>query len=231
MKILIIDNYDSFTYNLYQYLGEALESRKGQSNAELKVIRNDEWRVEDIQNYAPDRIVIGPGPGSPEDPDYFGVSMQCIRTIGRLTPILGVCLGMQGIAAAFGGKVQKAELPMHGKLSHIAHSGRGIFANIPQGVETMRYHSLVVEQEGLPDCLDITALSLDSTFDSSFDNSHAEIWSSQHFSQLVNNPQVETELMGIRHRDFPLTGIQFHPESFGSEGGKDMLSNFIFESH
>ena len=195
MKILIIDNYDSFTYNLYQYAGELLEKRG--EPFELDVIRNDEMTLDEIRNKNYDKIVISPGPGEPSLKEYFGVCADVITEIGKKTPVLGVCLGMQGIAWLFGGKVQRAILPMHGKTSKISHDEKGVFAGLPQDIEVMRYHSLVVKIEN-PENLEITSKTEDG------------------------------EIMGIRHRQLPIEGIQFHPESFGTEGGMEMLANFLF---
>ncbi len=198
MKILILDNYDSFTYNLYQYIGEILLATDEEFS--LEVIRNDKVSLESIKKRAYDRIIISPGPGDPSDPAYFGVCAEVLTTIGKTTPILGVCLGMQGMAYYFGGKVIRAEKPMHGKTSTINHDNQGIFSNIPQGIEIMRYHSLIADRTSLPTCLKITASTTDSQ-----------------------------EIMGLRHTEFPIEGIQFHPESFATEGGKLLLSNFLFQ--
>ncbi|MCS6984424.1 MAG: aminodeoxychorismate/anthranilate synthase component II [Leptospiraceae bacterium] len=199
MRVLIIDNYDSFTYNLYQYVGELLEERT--PNFQLDVIRNDEKKVSDIEG-SYDKIIISPGPGHPADKKYFGICGEVIRTLGKKTPILGVCLGMQGMAAVFGGKVVRAHTPMHGKTSFIEHDGQGVFEDLPQRIEVMRYHSLIVSEDYLPPDFVITA-------------------------RTVEEPR---EIMGIRHKFYPLEGIQFHPESFGTEGGKQMLANFLFRT-
>jgi anthranilate synthase/aminodeoxychorismate synthase-like glutamine amidotransferase len=196
MKVLIIDNYDSFTYNLYQYVGEIL-SVSGEKFM-LDVVRNDEITLAEIKKRRYDRIIISPGPGDPRDPKYFGVCADVLTKIGKTTPVLGVCLGMQGIAYYFGGNVTRAQKPMHGKTSVIEHDGKGVFAGLPQKLEVMRYHSLIAEKETLPDCLKVTATSLDAG-----------------------------EIMGLRHKRCPLEGIQFHPESFATEGGKQLLANFI----
>lgn len=196
MKVLIIDNYDSFTFDLYQLVGELLESR-GQQFV-LKVVRNDEVMVGEIGEAGYDKIIISPGPGSPDDPAYFGVCADVLTKLGKTTPILGVCLGMQGMATCFGGKVVRARLPMHGKTSIIKHDGKGVFAGLPQNLEVMRYHSLVADRATLPKVLEITA-------------------------------QANDEIMGLRHKIYPIEGVQFHPESFATEGGKVMLENFLFE--
>lgn len=199
MKILIIDNYDSFTFNLYQYVGEILIKKNCPFN--LDVIRNNETTVAEIKKRKYSKIIISPGPGDPSNPLYFGVCAKVLTEIGKSTPVLGVCLGMQGMAHYFGGKVVLAQKPMHGKTSLINHDGKGIFKNLPQELEVMRYHSLVAEKKSLPKTLKITALSLDTQ-----------------------------EIMGLRHKVYPIEGIQFHPESFATEGGKLILSNFLFNN-
>ena len=196
MKILILDNYDSFTFNLYQYVGEILTAQGIAFT--LDVARNDELSLKEIQKRRYDKILISPGPGEPADKAYFGVCADVITTLGKKTPVLGVCLGMQGIAHYFGGKVVRAKLPMHGKTSLITHDGKGIFRDLPQDLEVMRYHSLVAERASLPKDLIITATSSDSG-----------------------------EIMGLRHKKFPIEGIQFHPESFATEGGKRLIENFL----
>ncbi len=198
MKVLILDNYDSFTYNLYQYIGEILQEK--QKEFEIEVLRNDEITLKEIEYKNYDRIIISPGPGNPADKEYFGVCGQVLTVIGQKTPILGVCLGMQGMAHYFGGRVIRAQKPMHGKVSLLRHDGKGVFKNLPQELEVMRYHSLIAEKESLPDILEITA--------------------------TVGG--VNGEIMGLRHKKFPVEGIQFHPESFATEGGKEILKNFLF---
>jgi anthranilate synthase component 2 len=218
MKILIIDNYDSFTYNLYQYIGEVLTSEKSIgtiSTFEIIVKRNDEISLEQIRAEKPDRIIISPGPGSPDDDSYFGICAEVILQLGQTIPLLGVCLGMQGIAHVFGGKVVKAHVPMHGKISAITHNGKGMFRNIPNQLEVMRYHSLMAEAESFPDCLAITALVGDVSAEE-FDNME-RIRAGGSF-----------EIMGVQHRQYPIYGIQFHPESFATEGGKELIRNFLF---
>jgi anthranilate synthase component 2 len=200
MKTLIIDNYDSFTYNLYQYVGEILESKK--INFKLDVIRNDEATLQEIISKKYQKIIISPGPGDPKDKEYFGVCSEVILQVGRTTPILGVCLGLQGIAHYFGGRVIRAKLPKHGKTDKILHDEKGVFRGLPQELEVMRYHSLVVEKSSLPDCLEVTAYVLEES--------------------------TEGEIMGLRHKVYPIEGIQFHPESFATEGGKKMIENFLF---
>ncbi len=196
MNILIIDNYDSFTFNLYQYIGEVL-IEKGMEFS-LDVLRNDEITINEINNRCYDRIIISPGPGDPSDPAYFGVCADVLTQVGKETPVLGVCLGMQGIAHYFGGKVVRAKQPMHGKTSTIDHDGMGVFKGLPQNIEVMRYHSLIAQKSTLPKCLKVTAVSTDTG-----------------------------EIMGLRHTSYPVEGVQFHPESFATEGGKLVLANFI----
>ena len=187
MSVLLIDNYDSFTYNLAQYLGEL--------GAELVVKRNDEITLDDVRVMAPTHIVISPGPGNPND---GGVSLQLIREFADKTPILGVCLGHQCIGAAFGGEIKRAPRLMHGKTSAIHHDGRGIFKGIPSPFTAARYHSLIVE-EPLPDMLQMVAFT------------------------------TEGEVMALRHKIFPLFGVQFHPESILTEHGKEILNNFLMQ--
>lgn len=215
MKLLIIDNYDSFTYNLYQYMGEILMAEKAKGNLAdfaIMVKRNNEVSLSEIRDMAPDRIVISPGPGSPDDKAYFGVCAEVIAKLGKTIPLLGVCLGMQGITHVFGGQVVKAELPVHGKTSPIVHDNAGVFANVPQGLEIMRYHSLVAEPGSLPDCLQITALVAEPGVGCLSEAAGAEI-------------------MGVKHKEYPIQGIQFHPESFATEGGRDLLRNFLVGLH
>ena len=218
MKVYMIDNYDSFTYNLYQFIGEVLESEVQQGNLEsfeIIVKRNDEVTLDQVAAVQPDRIIISPGPGSPDDPAYFGVCADVIKELGKTTPLLGVCLGMQGIVHCFGGKVVKAPLPMHGKISPINHNQEGVFANTPNQLEVMRYHSLIAEAETLPECLDVTAAVGDLTAD-------------QFSDRLQLKAGGAFEIMGVKHRDYPIHGIQFHPESFATEGGKELVKNFLF---
>ncbi|MDO8522066.1 MAG: aminodeoxychorismate/anthranilate synthase component II [bacterium] len=196
MKVLIIDNYDSFTFNLYQYVGEILSA--SHEKFTLDVVRNDEITLAGIKKRRYDRIIISPGPGDPREDKYFGVCADVLKTVGKTTPVLGVCLGMQGMAYYFGGNVIRAQKPMHGKTSIIEHDGRGVFTGLPQKLEVMRYHSLVAEKETLPEVLTITATSPDTG-----------------------------EIMGLRHKVYPMEGIQFHPESFATEGGKQLLANFL----
>ena len=188
--ILVIDNYDSFTFNLVQYLGEL--------GAEMEVRRNDELTVDEIERMAPERIVISPGPCTPAE---AGVSVEVIRRLGPGTPILGVCLGHQSIGAAYGGDVVRADRVMHGKTSPIRHTGAGIFHGIPSPLTVARYHSLVIEPSTLPAELEAVA------------------W--------TDEPGFEREIQAVRHREHPVWGVQFHPESIASEGGKDILRNFL----
>jgi anthranilate synthase/aminodeoxychorismate synthase-like glutamine amidotransferase len=184
--ILAIDNYDSFTYNLVQYLGEL--------GCEVRVFRNDELTVEEVQSLSPSHIVISPGPCTPNE---AGITLQTIERLAGRIPILGVCLGHQAIGQAFGGKVVRAKQVMHGKTSRIRHDGLGVFSQIENHFVATRYHSLVVERESLPACLEISAESEDG------------------------------EIMGLRHRSAPLEGVQFHPEALLTEHGHRMLQNFI----
>lgn len=197
MKVLIIDNYDSFTFNLYQYCGEILMKRNKQFILDVK--RNDEIAIDEIVERKYDKILISPGPGNPDDPKYFGICSDVITKIGKTTSLLGICLGMQGIASSFGGTIIRAKKPMHGKVSSISHDEKGVFVSLPQDLEIMRYHSLIVESKNVPDSLLITAIAKDTK-----------------------------EIMGLRHKKYPIEGIQFHPESFATEGGKRMLENFLF---
>ena len=185
--LLVIDNYDSFTYNLVQYLGEL--------GADMKVIRNDEASVDEIESeMRPEKILISPGPGTPDD---AGVSLEVIDRFAEKIPILGVCLGHQAIGQHFGGKVIRAPEPVHGKPVQVSHDGRTIFEGIDGNFKAGRYHSLVVERESLPECLEISAESPDGL------------------------------VMAMRHRSLPLEGVQFHPESILTEHGKKMLGNFL----
>lgn len=196
MKVLIVDNYDSFTYNLFQYVGEILGS--SEKPFKVDVVRNDEKSYSDLKSDSYDRIIISPGPGNPADEKYFGVCSQILLNPAQHQRILGVCLGMQGIAHVYGGRVVKARVPMHGKTSPISHDSSGVFQNLPQGIEVMRYHSLIAEESSLPAVLTVTARTT-----------------------------TDAEIMGLRHKTLPIEGIQFHPESFATEGGHKMLQNFL----
>ncbi len=189
--LLMIDNYDSFTYNLVQYFGELGE--------QVQVIRNDQLDVDAIAALQPARIVISPGPCTPNE---AGVSLEVIERLGARIPILGVCLGHQGIGQAFGGRVIRASRIMHGKTSPVHHRGLGVFAGLPSPFEATRYHSLVVEQASLPDCLEVTA------------------WTE-------NADGSMEEIMGLRHRELPIEGVQFHPESILTQHGHALLANFL----
>ena len=189
--LLMIDNYDSFTFNLVQYLGEL-----GQ---QVQVVRNDALTVDGIRALHPERIVISPGPCTPNE---AGVSLDVLRELAGAAPILGVCLGHQAIGQAFGGKVVRARRIMHGKVSPIRHAGRGVFRGLPDPFEATRYHSLVVEKESLPDCLEVTA------------------WT-EHADGCID------EIMGLRHRTLPVEGVQFHPESILTQHGHALLRNFL----
>ncbi|NQZ31428.1 MAG: aminodeoxychorismate/anthranilate synthase component II [Oceanospirillaceae bacterium] len=213
MRVLIIDNYDSFTFNLYQYVGDILSREQQLSSFEVLVKRNDEITLTQIEALQVDRIIISPGPGTPEDPAYFGVCAQVITELGKTIPTLGVCLGMQGIAHCFGAKVVHAAVPMHGKVSPISHDAKGVYKNMPQELEVMRYHSLMVDVHSLPDCLEITSV---------IDDEFAE--GASNFKQAALNG---SEIMGVRHTQYPIEGIQYHPESFATEGGKNLLKNFL----
>ena len=188
--LLMIDNYDSFTYNLVQYLGEL--------GVEVRVVRNDEIGVSDIARMAPDQIVISPGPCTPNE---AGISVETIRTYAGRIPILGVCLGHQSIGQAFGGRIVHAREVMHGKTSPIHHADTGVFSGLENPFQATRYHSLVIERESLPECLEITA------------------W--------TERDGVMDEIMGVRHRALAVQGVQFHPESILTRHGHDLLRNFV----
>lgn len=189
--ILMIDNYDSFTYNLVQYLGEL--------GADVLVERNDEITLEEIDEIAPERIMISPGPCTPTE---AGISLDVIKKYAGKLPIFGVCLGHQSIGQAFGGDIVRAEEIMHGKTSSIYHKGVGIFEGLPEPFEATRYHSLVIDQDTLPDCLEMTA------------------WTETDCGEI-------DEIMGVRHKEYAIEGVQFHPESILTEHGHDMLRNFL----
>jgi anthranilate synthase/aminodeoxychorismate synthase-like glutamine amidotransferase len=184
--VLVIDNYDSFTYNLVQYLGEL--------GAEVQVVRNDSLTVEEVLRLAPERIVLSPGPCTPNE---AGICVPLIRAAAGKVPLLGVCLGHQAIGAAFGGEIVRARRPMHGKTSLVHHTGVGVFRGLPNPLRVIRYHSLVIRRESLPAELEITAET------------------------------DEGEIMGVRHRHYPIEGVQFHPESIMSEAGMELLRNFL----
>ncbi len=185
MRVLVIDNYDSFTYNLVQYLGEL--------GAEVIVRRNDELTPQEVLDLHPDRIVVSPGPCTPNE---AGISVDLISESAGEVPLLGVCLGHQSIGQAFGAKVVRGE-PVHGKTAKILHDGEGVYAGVEQGFEATRYHSLVIEPESLPECLVVTSRTEDGT------------------------------IMGVRHREYPVEGVQFHPESIMTRSGHELLKNFL----
>ena len=214
MNVLIIDNYDSFTFNLYQYIGEILQTMDGDKVANVIVKRNNEITLADVQAMNLDRIIISPGPGAPDDPAYFGICAEVIEVMGKTTPILGVCLGLQGIAHVFGGDVVRAGVPMHGKVSSIRHDGAGVYQGLPQEIEIMRYHSLMVKADTLPECLTVTAVVAN--------DAHAEL-------SLAESALAGDEIMGLQHKDYPIQGVQFHPESFATEGAKRLLTNFLLQ--
>ena len=184
--ILLVDNYDSFTYNLYQYLGEL--------GAETRVVRNDELTVAEALALRPSSVVISPGPGNP---DEAGISLDLIRALPSTVPLLGVCLGHQALGQAFGGRIVRAPRIMHGKTSAIHHDGRGVFTGLPQPFTATRYHSLVIAEDSVPECLEVTARTEDGV------------------------------IMAVRHRSLPQEGVQFHPESILTSAGKDLLRNFL----
>jgi len=214
MNVLIIDNYDSFTFNLYQYVGEILQTLDSDKEASVIVKRNNEITLADVQAMNLDRIIISPGPGSPDDPAYFGICSEVIETLGKTVPLLGVCLGMQGIAHVFGGDVVRASVPMHGKVSSIRHDNSGIYQGLPQELEIMRYHSLVVKADTIPSCLTITSVVAN--------DSRAEL-------SFAESALTGDEIMGLAHKEYPIQGVQFHPESFATEGAKRLLSNFLLQ--
>jgi len=189
--LLMIDNYDSFTYNLVQYLGEL--------GADVRVYRNDQITVDEIGKLAPEKIVVSPGPCTPNE---AGVSVAAIKAFAGRIPILGVCLGHQSIGQAFGGKIVHADKIMHGKTSMIYHKGKGVFKGLTNPLEATRYHSLVIEKDSLPDCLEVTA------------------WTG-------GADGIVEEIMGVRHKTLAVEGVQFHPESILTEHGHDMLKNFL----
>jgi len=191
--VFVLDNYDSFTYNLVQYLGE-LSAEKG---TEIVVRRNDELSVDEVEALHPDRILLSPGPCTPQD---AGILVPLIQRMAGKAPILGVCLGHQAIGAAFGGQVVRAAELMHGKTSQVQHDGKGVFAGLPSPLTCTRYHSLIVAEEGLPKELEITARS---------------------------GKNGDSIIMGLRHRSLPVEGVQFHPESVLTEGGRQMIRNFL----
>ena len=190
MRVLIVDNYDSFVYNLAQYVGERVD--------QVVVKRNDEVSVDKVRELKPDKIILSPGPGTPSNSRHFGCCTSIIRSLGNDVPTLGVCLGHQGIVHAFGGRIVRARNLRHGKTSPIKHDGKGIFRSIQNPFDATRYHSLVAERRSLPDVLTITAESVD-----------------------------DHEIMGVRHRELPIEGVQFHPESILTAPGHRLIENFL----
>ena len=190
MRVLVIDNYDSFVYNLVQYIGEL--------GAEVIVYRNDQVSLEQVKKLKPDRIVISPGPGTPEDARYFGVCAAILQDVSRKVPTLGVCLGHQGIIHAFGGKIVSAKRLMHGKTCAVKHDGKGVFNGVRNPFTATRYHSLAGDKCSIPSCLEVTAVSI-----------------------------ADGEVMGVRHAEYPIEGVQFHPESILCENGKLIMKNFL----
>jgi len=190
MRVLILDNYDSFVYNLAQYVGEIADK--------VVVKRNDEVSVARVKDFSPDRIIISPGPGNPSDTRYFGMCTNILREVSQQTPTLGVCLGHQGIVHAFGGRIVRAKRLRHGKTSPIRHDGKGVLRGVKNPFEATRYHSLVAERKTLPKSLKITAQSID-----------------------------DNEIMGVRHREYPIEGVQFHPESILTLPGHQIIENFL----
>jgi len=190
VRVLVIDNYDSFVYNLAQYIGEL--------GAETIVCRNDQITLKQARELNPDRIVLSPGPGTPEDERCFGVCKEILQHLSCEVPTLGVCLGHQGIISTFGGRVVSAKRLMHGKTSRIMHDGKGIFKGVKNPFVATRYHSLVGERSSIPDCLEVTAFSVD-----------------------------DREVMSVRHVEYPIEGVQFHPESVLCEDGKLIIKNFL----
>ncbi len=189
--LLMVDNYDSFTYNIVQYFGEL--------NQEVKVVRNDQVSLEDIERWQPKYLVIGPGPCSPSE---AGISIPAIQYFAGKIPLLGVCLGHQAIGQAFGGNIIRAKTVMHGRLSDMYHASQGIFSNLPNPFSATRYHSLVIEQASIPECLEVTC------------------WTQE------KDGSIE-EIMGVKHKTLPIEGVQFHPESILSQHGHDIFKNFL----
>lgn len=191
--ILIIDNYDSFTYNLYQRIGEII--KESGKKVKIQVIRNDELEIDEIKNLNPEKIIISPGPGNPTNKRDFGICSEVIQKFHKKIPILGICLGHQGIFVEFGGKL-KYSTPVHGKISMIKHNGSEIFKGVKNPFRATRYHSIICDPKTIPDCIEVTAMSKDV-------------------------------IMGIKHKKYPVFGIQFHPESIGTKEGKTILKNFL----
>lgn len=191
MNVVILDNYDSFTFNLAQLIGEI------SGGCLPTVVRNDKIDLAGLRDLQPDRLIISPGPGSPEKPEYFGVCRQAILELGPTVPILGICLGLLGMVEALGGRVVRAAAPRHGKTSEIHHQGQSVFAGLPSPLAGMRYHSLIADRETLPDCFELTAWTDDGL------------------------------VMAVQHRQWPIVGLQFHPESIGTPHGKELVAAFL----
>lgn len=190
MRVLVIDNYDSFVHNLAQYAGMV--------SSDIHIERNDAIDIDGVRRLRPDSIIISPGPGDPSNPEYFGICTEILQTVSREVPTLGVCLGLQGIVNTFGGRILRAKKIRHGKTSPIRHNGKGLFRGIKNPFDATRYHSLVADRRTLPSCLEVTAESQD-----------------------------DHEIMGVRHRDYPIDGVQFHPESILTPRGHRLLENFL----
>lgn len=190
MRVLVIDNYDSFVHNLAQYAGMV--------SSDIHIERNDAIDIYGVRRLRPDSIIISPGPGDPSNPEYFGICTEILQTVSREVPTLGVCLGLQGIVNTFGGRILRAKKIRHGKTSPIRHNGKGLFRGIKNPFDATRYHSLVADRRTLPSCLEVTAESQD-----------------------------DHEIMGVRHRDYPIDGVQFHPESILTPRGHRLLENFL----
>ena len=190
LRVVIVDNYDSFVYNLYQAVGAL-------TGVAARVVRNDAITLDELRAADPTHVILSPGPGHPADPAYFGVCRAAILELGPTVPTLGVCLGHQGIATALGGRVIPAPRVMHGKTSRIEHAGVGLFAGLPSPLRVMRYHSLIVDRGALPDALEVTSETRDGV------------------------------VMSVAHREWPVFGVQFHPESIGTEAGQRLLANFL----
>ena len=202
MKLLLIDNYDSFTHNISEYLYSLKQN--------VKIVRNDKFNLNDVKKF--NKVIISPGPGSPVDDSYFGICREVIKELGNENiPILGICLGMQGIVHVLGGEIIHAKSPMHGKSSFLIHNEEGIHAEIPQRIEIMRYHSLIVDYLKLPKSLKVTAFCKNED---------------SYFTLKDFNPN-EDEIMAVEHESKPIFGIQYHPESFATEGGKKIILNFL----
>jgi anthranilate synthase component II len=212
LRVLIIDNYDSFTYNLYQMAGEIISRARLldlETGSRVVVVKNDQVGIDEISEFKPTHLILSPGPGDPTKPKYFGICNAVIKKYYQSVPILGVCLGMQGIAAFFGATIEKANSPVHGKTSEIQHIGEGLFSGIPSPAPVMRYHSLVVNAQSIPDCLCVSATTI---------------------GEEMIGGEYQKVIMAIHHQEYPVFGVQFHPESFATEFGKRLLENFLLKS-